>query len=168
MGVVSGPERVALSEGDREHLTELWLTERDQRLVAEAIEALAAEAEAFPDDEHDSGGQLADWLRRRMPTAQSPSPAGYPAPTMDPSERANGGTAVASRTGTGPAGEALTDVEAERDKLRDWLREVTEAEWSEPCRLDHHGGCQSHGYLDGPCPIPAIAEHLSAHPGASS
>lgn len=40
--------------------------------------------------------------------AKNPSPAGFPAPTMDPSERANDGTAVASRTGTGPAGEATS------------------------------------------------------------
>lgn len=40
-----------------------------------------------------------------MSAPQNPSPAGSPAPTMDPSERANGGTPVASRTGTGPAGE---------------------------------------------------------------
>lgn len=75
--------------------------------VALAIESLASYAEDWPDDEADSGGAVADWLRSRI--SPSTSPAGSPAPTMDTSERANGGTVVASRTGTGPAGEAQAD-----------------------------------------------------------
>lgn len=42
-------------------------TERDQRVAAEAIEALAVEAESWPDDSgDDSGGALAHWLRSRI------------------------------------------------------------------------------------------------------
>ena len=37
------------------------------------------------------------------------------------------------------------DVEAERDALAGLLAEFVD---SEPCSLDHHGYCQSHGHLD--------------------
>lgn len=61
----------------------------------------------------------------------------------------------------------IDDLGAERVQLREWLREVTHAEWREPCRLDHNGDCQSHGYYDEPCPIPAIAAYFESQKGAS-
>lgn len=42
-----------------------WFTALTTRIRADAIEELAVEAEAFPDDEDDSGGALAEWLRDR-------------------------------------------------------------------------------------------------------
>lgn len=60
--------------------------------------------------------------------------------------------------------ELLTEAEAQRDQYAAWLREVTEVEWSNDCRLDHNGDCQMHGYFDGPCPIPLIAAALEPQP----
>jgi hypothetical protein len=60
--------------------------------------------------------------------------------------------------------ELLAEAVAERDRYAAWLREVTEAEWSTPCRLDHNGDCQEHGYFGGPCPIPSIAATLEPQP----
>ena len=40
--------------------------------------------------------------------------------------------------------EAEVGAKAERDKLAALVRDLTD---DEPCWLDHHGGCQAHGYL---------------------
>ena len=38
----------------------------------------------------------------------------------------------------------LEQAQAERDKLLALVRDLTDPE---PCWLDHHGGCQAHGYI---------------------
>lgn len=39
----------------------------------------------------------------------------------------------------------LDAARAEVERLRTLLRDMTDPD---PCRFDHHGGCQAHGYLD--------------------
>lgn len=55
-------------------------------------------------------------------------------------------------------------AEAQRDQFAAWLRDLTEAEWDNPCRLDHNGDCQEHGQFGGACSIPLIAAALEPEP----
>jgi hypothetical protein len=131
------------------HLADVMLAARDLEMTSQRYRARFAENECDR-----RGGEITEaqdasikWAYRAR-TAEAELRTlrtGLRANGADPTQIQNLWAQISLRNRQWrEARQSAEKAEAARDKLATLVRDLTDPE---PCRYDHHGGCQEHGYL---------------------